>query len=72
MNRSGRSDDVYELTVVGELGPVLRAMMQPTATICSESQTIICLRGQDGEDLVDVLDRLRSGGFEVATINTIR
>lgn len=67
-----RRDAVYELTVVGKLGPVLRAMVEPATTTSCELQTMMVLRGRDGEDLVDILHLLRSHGLEVATISTVR
>ena len=68
-----RLDAVYELDVVGKLGPALRAIVESAAsTPSSELQTIMCLRGHEGEDLVEILCLLRSWGLEVATINTIR
>lgn len=72
MTSSRRLEAVYELTVVGMLGPVLRAMVEPVMmpTSC-ELQTTICVRRHDGEDLVDILQMLRTLGLEVESINTI-
>jgi hypothetical protein len=66
-----RLEAVYELTVVGRLGPVLRARFMPAATTSSAVNTIMCLRAHDGEDLLDVLRLLRSRGLEVTTISAI-
>ena len=71
MSRTPRLDAVYELTVVGRLGLVLRARFQPAATTSSAVSTIMCLRAQDGEDLVDVLRLLGNRGLEVTTITAI-
>lgn len=72
MTRPRVAHGVYELTVAGRLGPVLRARFEPATTTSCELLTIMCLRGQGGKDLVDILDLLRSRGLDVATINTLR
>ena len=65
-------DAVYEFTVVGRLGPVVRAMLEPVAeTASSEVLTIMCLRGHDGQDLVDIVQLLWSRGLEATTISVI-
>lgn len=51
MTAPGRPDRlvaVYELTVVGKVGPVLQATFEPATTTSCELQTILCLRGHDG------------------------
>lgn len=65
-------DAVYEFTVAGRLGPVLRAMLEPVAeTTASEALTIMCLPGHDGQDLVDIVQLLGSRGLEATTIVAI-
>lgn len=71
MTPSRRIDAVYELTVVGALGPALRARFRPAAATACAHNTILCLRAHGGEDLVDVLGLLRSHGLEVTTISAI-
>jgi hypothetical protein len=62
----------YELTLVGELGPVLRAMVEPSATATSGVQTILRVKTHGDEDLVDVLHRLKSRGIEITNICTLQ
>lgn len=69
MNRQRRVDPVYELTVVGRLGPALRARFRPAATTSCAMSTILWLRSEGGQDLVDVLRLLVSHGLEVTTIS---
>jgi len=73
MTAAPRRQTRYELTLVGELGPVLRAMAERSATTSSEVQstTILRVHARDDEDLVDVVLRLRCPGLEVTSINTI-
>ena len=66
-----RLDAVYELTVAGRLGPVLRARFRRAPTTACGIHTTLCLRARGGEDLVDVLRLLRSHGLEVTTISAI-
>jgi hypothetical protein len=72
MRRARRRATTYELTLVGELGPVLRAMVEPSATATAGVHTIMRVRARDGEDLVDVVHRLRSRGLEITNISTIQ
>ncbi len=70
--RRRRRQTGYEVTLVGELGPVLRAMVESSATATSELHTIMRVRARDDEDLVDVVHRLRSRGLEITNISTIQ
>jgi hypothetical protein len=64
-------DQVYELTVRGRLGPVLRARLERVAeTTTSEALTIMCLPARDGRDLVDIVAMLGSRGLQATTILT--
>lgn len=72
MTSDGGPGADYELTVVGALGPVLRAMVEPAVTTSCGLLTIVRVRGHDGQDLVDVLDVLGSRGLEALDIRTIR
>jgi hypothetical protein len=69
--RRRRPQTGYELTLVGELGPVLRAMVEPSATATCEVQTVLRVTAHDDEDLVDVVHRLKSRGLEITNISTI-
>ena len=71
MKRARRRRTSYELTLVGELGPAMRALVEPSATATSEVHTIMRVRARDDEDLVDVVHRLRSRGLEITNISTI-
>lgn len=71
MRRTHRRQTGYELTLVGDLGPVLRAMVESSATATSSEQTIVRVRARDDEDLVDVAQRLKSRGLDIANISVI-
>lgn len=59
---------VYELVVVGAIGPALRRALEPFATACSEVQTILRAEAPHGRDLVDLMVALESRGLDVADI----
>ena len=71
MKRARRRRTAYELTLVGELGPVLRAMVEPSATATCEAQTIMRVKAREDEDLVDLVHRLKSRGIEITNISAI-
>ncbi len=58
----------YEITVVGALGPVLRAALQPLVATasgpCTTLRTALSRRG----DLADLLAALDARGFEVTHV----
>ena len=63
---------VYEFTVTGPVGPVLRAALRPHAVARSSECTIMRVEHADSRDLVDLLQRLSREGLsveEVAKIN---
>jgi hypothetical protein len=62
------SGSVYEVTVLGALGPVLRRAIEPYATATVECQTIVraCVAGC--ADLVELVHLLESGGLQIAEI----
>jgi hypothetical protein len=63
---------LYELTVVGQLGPVLRAMLAPAVAATSCAYLTIILRpDQDGPDLVDVVELLSARGIEAVAVSAI-
>jgi hypothetical protein len=46
-------------------------MVEPSATATSQVETVLRVRAQDDEDLVDVVHRLKSRGLEITNISTI-
>lgn len=62
---------VYELTVVGRVGPVLQALLAPEVAATSCAHLTITVRGEQGADLVDVLQLLVSRGLEATTVSTV-
>ena len=71
MTRSHRMDTTYELVVVGRVGSAVQRMLEPASTTFCGLQTIMCLRGLEGEDLVDLLHLLRSRGFDVTSLSAV-
>ena len=63
-------DSLHEVTVVGLIGPALRAMAEPAAS-AAHLQTILRVRTDDDQDLVDVLDLFESRGIDVTTISVV-
>jgi hypothetical protein len=58
----------YEITVVGALGPVLRAAMQPlVATTSGHCTTLLAALGRRG-DVADLLAVLDAKGLEVTEV----
>jgi hypothetical protein len=62
---------VYELTVVGALGPVLRCALGPEATAYLRPQTVMRADFPDGADLVDVVLLLEARGLEIAQVSAL-
>lgn len=56
---------VYELTVEGALGAVLRAGLQPHDACETQTCTIMSARGAVDRDLVDLMFFLHSKGLSV-------
>ena len=69
MTAARRHGAVYQLTVVGELGPVLQANLRTTATAFSELLTVLRMRTQGDEDLLDVLQSLSAHGYEISVVS---
>lgn len=59
---------VYQFTIVGTLGPVLRRALEPYVTASPQRQTIVRADSPDGGDLVDLVRLLESKGVEIASI----
>jgi hypothetical protein len=59
---------VYELTIVGCLGPVLLRALQPCAASWSEPQTILRTAVPHDSCLVEVLVAIQERGLDIADI----
>lgn len=59
---------VYQFTIVGTLGPVLRRALEPYVTASPQRQTIVRAESPEGRDLVDLVRLLESRGLEIASI----
>lgn len=59
---------MYELVVVGALGPVLRNALAPCAAARSEHQTILRTVVGEDSDLVDLVLMIASRGLEISDI----
>jgi hypothetical protein len=59
---------VYELTIVGCLGPALLRALEPCAAKWSEPQTILRTAVPDGRDLVELLVAIQERGLDIADI----
>ncbi len=74
MSERSRNDTgltgLHEVTVAGAIGPVLRAMTEPAASSAG-LHTILRVRADDDQDLVDVLDLFESRGIDVTTISVV-
>lgn len=62
---------VYELTVTGGLGPVLRGALAPYVTASAAIHTVMRAGTTEDEDIVDLLLLLESRGIEVAGISAV-
>lgn len=62
---------VYELTVAGALGPVLRSALAPCFVAQTEPQTVLRANVHDDGDLIDLLRLLESRGLDVADIAVV-
>jgi hypothetical protein len=59
---------VYELTVVGALGPVLQDVLRPCSVTSTEHHTIMRTRLSDDRDLVDLVHALASVDLQIADV----
>lgn len=62
---------VYNLTVRGDLGPVLRHALKPYVTASCVSQTVIRSSRTATVDLVGLLLALESRGLEVVDVRAL-
>jgi hypothetical protein len=68
MTSRERTGVVYELTIVGCLGPALLRALEPCAATWSEPQTILRTAVPNGSDLVEVLVAIEERGLDIADI----
>jgi hypothetical protein len=59
---------VYELTIVGAVGPVLRDALRPHAVSSAELRTIVSADLPGNHDLVDLVGILASRGIEIEEV----
>jgi hypothetical protein len=59
---------VYQFTIVGTLGPVLRRALEPYVTASQQRQTVVRADAPERGDLVDLVRLLESRGLEIASI----
>jgi hypothetical protein len=59
---------VYELTIVGALGPVLQNVLRPYAVTSAEHHTIVRTSLSDERDLVDLVLALEAGDLQIADV----
>ena len=69
--RSRPAPEVYELTIVGNLGPVLQRALEPCAAASREPQTILRASLSESGDLVDLVLKLEARGLEIANITAL-
>jgi hypothetical protein len=62
---------VYEITVLGGLGPVLRSALAPCRALAPGYDTIMRVNAHEGEDLLELVRRLESRGLEVANVSLV-
>lgn len=62
---------VYELTIVGTIGPVLQNALAPYASATPEYRTVVRAGLPAGRDLVDLVRVLESRGLEIAAIHEL-
>lgn len=67
----GTEPAVYELTVMGTIGPVLRGALAPYASAIPELQTVVRTEVPEGRDLVDLVLLLESSGLEISDIHEL-
>lgn len=64
--RSGAA--VYELTVRGELGPVLRGALRPFGGVRTEELTILRAGSTGDRDVVELLRQLHECGLDIQEV----
>lgn len=73
MTSLGQSEStmLYELTVVGAFGPVVRGMLDTCVSVSSELHAIICTSLLEDLDLVDLVRLFESKGWEITKISAM-
>lgn len=59
------SDALFEVTIAGSLGPLLRFALSPCRTAPPQESTVLRVAQPAGRDLVDLVDRLQHRGLVV-------
>jgi hypothetical protein len=62
---------VYELTLAGAIGPVLRFALKPHQVAQTQICTILRTRASADRDLVDLMLRLESRGLKVEDVSRV-
>lgn len=70
--RTADEEQSYEITVLGGLGPMLRAALEPCRTSPSDVSTILLVTSADDKDLIEVVRRLAMVGLEITTASVIK
>ena len=65
------STGAYELRIKGLLGPVLLGALPHDAVALEPRHTLVVTSGEDGADLLDVLQLLVDTGVEVEAVREI-
>ena len=65
------STGAYELRIKGLLGPVLLGALPHDAVALEPRHTLVVTSGEDGADLLDVLQLLVATGVEVDAVREI-
>jgi len=72
MNSPGKCEStLYELTVVGAFGPVLRGMLETCVSVSAELHAIIRTGLLEDRDLVDLVFLFESRGLEITKISAL-
>lgn len=58
----------YELTVRGELGPMMRGALRPFGGVRTEALTILRAGASDDRDVVELLRQLHECGLEIREV----
>lgn len=62
---------VYELTVAGTVGPVVRAVLETTTRASYERLTIVRVHLPSEGDLVELVARLTSRGHDINAVSVL-